>query len=366
MKIAIDQASAMPAYMQIYYHFRNDIEAGAYAFGHKLPSKRMLAEEIGMSVVPVEHAYALLCEEGYIEPRQRSGYIVIYKESDFLHHLAEPEPHFNAGKAPVKANSIIPFSILSKTMRRVILDYGESIFKQASHKGCVELRRAIAKYVERTFGIDARLEQIIVGAGAEYLYSLIAQLFGNQEAFALEAPSYAKIRQVYEAHGISCEMLKLGSRGIQTKELQSSQARILHVTPFNSYPSNVTADASKRREYLKWAQERDGVLIEDNYESELTVSKKNEETIFAQSKAGRVIYLNTFSQTISPSLRVGYMILPQRLLEAFDQKLGFYACTVSVFEQYVLTELIESGDFERHINRIRRKKRKELESGKVK
>ena len=178
------------------------------------------------------------------------------------------------------------------------------------------------------FGIDARLEQIIVGAGAEYLYSLIAQLFGNQEAFALEAPSYAKIRQVYEAHGISCEMLKLGSRGIQTKELQSSQARILHVTPFNSYPSNVTADASKRREYLKWAQERDGVLIEDNYESELTVSKKNEETIFAQSKAGRVIYLNTFSQTISPSLRVGYMILPQRLLEAFDQKLGFYACTV--------------------------------------
>lgn len=128
----------------------------------------------------------------------------------------------------------------------------------------------------------------------------------------------------------------------------------------------MTADVSKRIEYLKWAEERDGVLIEDNYESELTVSKKNEETIFALSEKGRVIYLNTFSQTISPALRVGYMILPMNMLDLFEEKLGFCSCAVPVFEQYVLTELIESGDFERHINRVRRLKRKELIAGKAK
>lgn len=158
----------------------------------------------------------------------------------------------------------------------------------------------------------------------------------------------------------------MGSRGIPTAELQRSKARILHITPFNSYPSYVTADASKRREYLKWASERGGILIEDNYQSELTVSKKNEETIFSLSETGNVIYLNTFSRTIAPSLRVGYMLLPQNILEAFNEKLGFYSCTVSVFEQYVLSELIESGEFERHINRIRRQRRKELASGNIK
>lgn len=365
MKISISRESSTPAYMQIYYHFRKSIEDGAFEYGHKLPSKRILAEEIGMSVVPVEHAYALLCDEGYIESRQRSGYIVIYKESDFLHHMAEPEPrvslHMNAGET----HNILPFSTLSKTMRRVLSDYGEHIFNKADNKGCLILRQAISKYLGRAAGIHVNSEQIIIGAGAEYLYGLVAQLFG-EKVFALETPSYDKIRKVYEAHGIRYEMLKMGSRGIQTKELQQSKAEILHITPFNSYPSGVTADVSKRIEYLKWAEERDGVLIEDNYESELTVSKKNEETIFALSEKGRVIYLNTFSQTISPALRVGYMILPMNMLDLFEEKLGFCSCAVPVFEQYVLTELIESGDFERHINRVRRLKRKELIAGKAK
>lgn len=389
----------MPAYMQIYEHFRKDIEAGAYPPGHKLPSKRMLAEEIGMSVVTVQHAYSLLCDEGYIEPRQRSGYIVIYKESDFFHHpagsrtgslktTAERETDFHdypaakkeehsdiraqkkgeagPGQIPAGTQNIFPFSTFSKTMRRVILDYSERIFSKPENKGAIELRQAISRYVERALGIKAGPEQIIIGAGAEYLYGLIAQLFKKEKIIALEAPSYAKIRQVYQAHGIYCEPLNLGSRGIPTAELQRSKARILHITPFNSYPSYVTADASKRREYLKWASERGGILIEDNYQSELTVSKKNEETIFSLSETGNVIYLNTFSRTIVPSLRVGYMLLPQNMLEAFNEKLGFYSCTVSVFEQYVLSELIESGEFERHINRIRRQRRKELASGNIK
>lgn len=362
MKYVIDSMDGKPAYMQLYYQLRRDIETGAYMYGQKLPSKRILAEEISKSVVTVEHAYELLCDEGYVEAIERSGYIVIYKETDFLSHTPEREEDkfSNALKAEHTYQGNFPFSCISKTMRKVFLDYGESIFEKSDNKGSMELRQAIGKYLSRATGISAEPEQIIIGAGAEYLYGLTAQLLGNDRIYALENPSYSKIRMVYEAHGVKCELLNLGKRGISTAQLQKSRAEILHVTPFNSYPSHITADISKRLEYLKWACDngRDGYIIEDNYESELTVSMKNEETLFSLSKDNRVIYINTFSKTISPSIRVGYMVLPKQLLKVYDEKLGFYSCTVSVFEQYLLAELINSGEFERNINRIRRAKRK--------
>lgn len=187
---------------------------------------------------------------------------------------------------------------------------------------------------------------------------MIVQLLGSDRVFALENPSYEKIRRVYEANGVRCDMLKLGHHGIKSSELERTEATVLHVTPFNSYPSGITAGASKRYEYLQWAEKRSGYIIEDNYESELTVSTKNEDTVFALSENGSVIYMNTFSKTVAPSVRVGYMVLPEKLLDNFEKKLGFYSCTVPVFEQYVLAELLNSGDFERHINRVRRERRK--------
>ncbi|MBE6053056.1 MAG: PLP-dependent aminotransferase family protein [Clostridium sartagoforme] len=369
MKYAIEKENNIPAYLQLYYQIRKDIESGAYLYGQKLPSKRILAEEVGMSVITVEHTYALLCDEGYAESKQRSGYRIIYKESDFLSHAQDKDDcdfGNHISKEPNIEKGLFPFSVLSKAMRRVILDYGESIFCKAENKGCIQLRKAISKYLNRTVGIKADPEQIIIGAGAEYLYGLIAQLLGNKQIYALENPSYSKIRQVYEAHGVSCDMLDMGRKGIKSSQLHRSRAKILHVTPYNSYPSLITADASKRREYLNWIIERKGILIEDNYDSELTVSKKNEETIFSLSEENNVIYINTFSHTISSSLRIGYMVLPIDIINQFDEKLGFYSCTVSVFEQYVLSELIDSGEFERQINKMRREKRKALQSGYMK
>ena len=148
---------------------------------------------------------------------------------------------------------------------------------------------------------------------------------------------------------------------IQSTALKNCSANILHITPYRSFPSGVTASASKRHEYLRWA-ENGRYIIEDDFESEFSVSKKPEETLFTDTKKDNVIYMNTFSMTISPSLRAGYMVLPKHLVPIFEEKLGFYSCTVPTFEQYVLAELIENGDFERHINRVRRKKRKELKS----
>ena len=150
---------------------------------------------------------------------------------------------------------------------------------------------------------------------------------------------------------------KLGYDGIKSEELKKSKATVLHITPFNSFPSGITATASKRKEYVKWAKERGGFIIEDNYDGELTVSKKNEDTVFSLSNTN-VIYLNTFSKTIAPSIRAGYIVLPKNLVKTYQENLGFYSCTVPVLEQFVLAELLSGGDFVRHINRVRRKRRK--------
>ena len=196
-----------------------------------------------------------------------------------------------------------------------------------------------------------------LGAGAEYLYGLIAQLFDKGTRFAIENPSYDKIRKVYNSLGITCDMLTLGSDGIDSKELKETTANVLHTTPFNSFPSGISITSSKKHELLRWAALRNGYIVEDNYDSEMTVSSKAEDSLFAMSDKENVIYVNTFSKTIAPSMRIGYMILPEKLLDTYNEKLGFYSCTVPVFDQYVLAELLHSGDFERHINRVRRKKR---------
>jgi GntR family transcriptional regulator/MocR family aminotransferase len=242
-------------------------------------------------------------------------------------------------------------------MRKVILDRGEDIMVKSPNSGLPELRNEICRYLARSRRISVDPSQIIVGSGAEYLYGLIAQFLGMGRAVALENPSYAKIYDVYKVMGLECDMLTMASDGISSAELERTEADVLHVTPFNSYPSGVTADISKKLEYLRWAKKHGGILIEDNYDSELTVSRKVEEPLFSMDREVNVIYLNTFSRTLAPSMRIGYMILPDSLVDAFNEKLGFYSCTVPTFDQYVMAELLKSGDFERHINRVRRKKR---------
>ncbi len=354
MRYRLDNDCGKSAYLQLYEQLRADIVSGIYAPGDKLPSKRLLAEEVGVSVITVEHAYAILEDEGYLQSRQRRGYFVIYHDNESLPFA--PLPSTRHTHSLQSTASDFPFSVLAKTMRRVLSDYAEEIMVKAPNWGCMELREQISAYLARSNGMRVAPAQILVGSGAEYLYTMLAQLWGKKRRFAIEEPSYEKIRRVYEAGGVSFEALPLTGNGIDSAALEKSCASVLHVTPFHSYPSGISADASKRQEYLRWAEKREGFVIEDNYDSELTVSKKHEDTLFSQS--GRVIYLNTFSRTIAPSLRVGYLVLPEALLEEFEEKLGFYSCTVPVFEQYVLAELLRNGDFERHIHRVRRKRRK--------
>ena len=360
MKYRIHVHSKQSAYLQLYQQLRSDIINAVYQYGEKLPSKRLLADEIGSSVITVEHAYEILRDEGYIESRERSGYYVAYRKCDFV-PIAEYEYHDTVMKhSDCHCADEFPFSVFAKTMRNVISKYGEQMLVKSPNLGSLELRQAISDYLARGKGIHVTAEQIVIGSGAEYLYGLIVQFLGRDKMYAIENPSYEKIFSVYNANGAECELLKLGKDGILTSELNRTKATVLHITPFRSFPSGITASASKRGEYIQWAIDRGGMIIEDDFDSEFTVSSKNEDTVFSLEPIRRVIYVNTFTKTIAPSMRVGYMVLPKELTSSFLEKMGFYSCTVPAFEQYVLAEFMNNGDFERHINRVRRKRRQAL------
>ena len=359
MKYLIDKNSR-PVYLQIYKQIRQDIIDGIYPLGAKLPSMRLLCDELDVSTVTVDHAYALLCDEGYVESRERSGFVVIFQKDDRFALTDEVQTKTILIEHKKHDYPDFPFSVLSKTMRGIITDYGESILERSPNSGCLQLREAIQRYLAKNRGINVSAEQIIIGSGSEYLYSLIIELLGKNCIFGIESPSYKKIEQVYLAAEVKYEPLPLSKDGIDSAALLRSQATVLHTTPYRSFPTGITASASKRHEYIRWSTKGERYIIEDDFESEFSVSTKPEETLFSLAGQDNVIYLNTFSKTISPSLRVGYMVLPKKLVGVFEEKLGFYSCTVPTFEQYVIARLLQNGDFERHINRVRRDKRKKI------
>ena len=363
MKYKIDKTEHSPAYLQLYRQIRDDITRQIFRFGDKMPSKRMIAEDTGVSVITAEHAYELLLDEGYLESRERSGYYVVYREADVF-----PVADKNGRERRKPGNSDRrwmnteeredgAFSGYTRIRRRLITEGGERIRGKSPNQGLPELRRAIADYLARSRGILVGPEQIVIGSGAEYLYSLIVQILGRNVVYGLESPSYAKIAKVYQANGATCEFLPLGEEGILSEALSRTSAGVLHVTPFNSYPTGITASASKRHEYVHWAETRNTVIVEDDFDSEFSGLTKAEDTLFSLEPEKTVIYMNTFSKSIAPSIRAGYMVLPEKRVSEFLEKISFYSCTVPVFDQYVLAECISGGEFERHINRVRRKRR---------
>ncbi|MBR0397072.1 MAG: PLP-dependent aminotransferase family protein [Eubacterium sp.] len=388
MRYKIEKKTGKPGYMQLYAQLRNDIVSGYYPFGMRLPSKRTLSDNAEVSVITVEHAYALLAEEGYVAARERSGYFVCYRKMDLIGspeadlpgsgqrrksmqnqrslQNGQPDLRVKTGQAgtaetpPRERDNTpeFPFSLFARTARSVLTNRGKDVLTPSESSGSPELRSAIADYLARSRGIVVHPDQILIGAGAEYLYGLAVQMIGRERVYALEDPSYEKIRQVYEANGVQCEMLRLGPEGILSEELVRTNAGVLHVTPFNSYPSGITATASKRTEYVQWAVHREALIIEDDYDSEFSELTKAEDTLFSLEPERTVLYINTFSRTIAPAMRMGYMVLPAARCREMKEKISFYTCTVPVFEQYVLAEFIREGHFERHINRVRRQRRR--------
>ena len=324
-----------PKYYRLYTCIREDILRAELLPGQKLPSKRALAEHLHVSIATVSGAYEQLVDEGYLAAKPRSGYYVSAISRLPSGSAAQPRLRMlPADDAPAREASGYGFrySALTKLMREVIADCGTRLLEKPPHYGCAELRNAIA----------------------EYLYGLIVQLLGRERVYGLEDPGYEKIRQVYAANGAVCELLPMSDDGIRADALQRTDATVLHVTPFHSFPTGITTSAAKRSEYLAWAAGRDAILIEDDFDSEFSENKKPLQTLYSMDRRGCVIYINTFSHSLAPSMRMGYMVLPEALMARYREQLGFYSCSVPLFDQYVLARFISQGYFERHLNRLRR------------
>jgi len=331
---SMNQRDEKSKYYFLYTSIKEDILSGALKKNEKLPSKRTLAEHLGISLITVENAYQMLRDEGYIESRERSGYFVS-EITPTKRNLKDKKKldllEWDSVNSKIK-ETMFPESVYFKTIRSVLTEYSSELLEKSPNEGCAILRNAIAKYLLRYRGILAQPEQIIIGSGAEHLYSTVVRMFGNDKVYGLEDPSYKQIRMVYEGMGAQCEMLKMGKEGVLSTELQRTRANILHVTPFHSYPSGVTATVKKRHEYLEWAKQRNAIIVEDDFDSEFFMPGKPIDTLYMSDDSQSVIYINTFSKSLSPSIRIGYMILPEKYLAVYLETMGDFSCTVPVLD----------------------------------
>ena len=352
----LKKAPGIPLYEALYRCIREDILSGALAPGEKLPSKRALAQNLEVSKITVEAAYDQLLAEGYIRSREKVGYFVEAVERRPRIQLPQPRAPARAVPEPLldlTANGTgqFPFSVWSRLQRGVMLDYGRTLLQPLPNRGIPELRQAIGEHLLAFRGLRVDPQNILVGAGTDFLYNLLLQLLGRDLVYAVEEPGYDKIRKIYAAGGVSCVSAPMDSRGVIPSAL--GKAQVLHISPSHHFPTGLVTPLDRRRELLAWAG-TDKWIIEDDYDSEFRFHARPMPAMASLDSRGRVIYMNTFSKSLAPSIRISYMVLPPELMARFQRELGFYSCTVASFEQYTLARFLREGCFEKHINRMRR------------
>ena len=352
----LKKAPGVPLYEALYRHLREDILTGKLAPGEKLPSKRALAQNLEVSKITVETAYNQLLSEGYLYAREKVGYFVEQVERrprEVSSEPAAPEESRPDWLLDLTENGTegFPFSVWMKLQREVMLDYGQTLLRPLPNRGIPELRRAIARHLGQFRGMQVDPENIILGAGTDFLYNLLIQLLGREKIYAVEEPGYGKIRKIYAAGGVRCVSAYLDSLGVIPESLE--RAQVLHCSPSHHYPTGLVTPVNRRLELLDWAG-TDKWIIEDDYDSEFRFDAHPVPAMQALDGRGRVIYMNTFTKTLAPSIRISYMVLPGELMRVFQKRLGFYSCTVPSFEQYTLARFLDRGYFEKHINRMRK------------
>lgn len=359
-------------YEHLYLCMKEDIKSGKLAPDTKLPSKRNFSKQLGVSTITVENAYAQLLAEGYLYSLERKGYFVSAisnPSDDSVIQVKTNAPKCQNMHTEIETDSVFdydflnnhsvagqfPFPTWAKLLRTVITDKSTELLNPPPCGGLMELREAISDYLYQFRRMTINPKQIIIGAGTEYLYGLLIQLFDKNCTYAIEDPGYLKICKVYESNHISYIPLPLDEDGISLSALLQADPDILHISPSHHYPTGIITPVKRRNELLRWASQKSSrYIIEDDYDSEFRLMGMPIPSLQSIDSCGQVIYMNTFTKTLSPTIRISYMILPENLMEQFYLKLGFYACTVSNFEQYTLAHFIKYGYFEKHINRMRK------------
>lgn len=358
-----NERGEIPIYEWLYKCMKNDILDGKIKAGEKLPSKRSLARHLKISVITVENAYAQLMVEGYVYGIEKKGYFVSRLEErmepakGFLTETCK-EPKEKKYRYDLTANSTgadhFPFSVWARLLRTVLSEKKAEILRRPPYQGIWELREAISMHLYHFRGMSVEPSRIVIGAGTEYLYGILIQLLGRDKIYGVENPGYQKIRKIYEKNDVRCRHLPLDKSGLALAALEENDVQIVHISPAHHFPTGIVMPIKRRQELLRWAmQEEDRYIIEDDYDSEFRFTGRPIPTMQSIDQQERVIYMNTFSKTISPSIRISYLVLPQHLMERYNCELGFYSCTVPAFEQYTLAEFMKRGYLEQHINRMR-------------
>lgn len=357
-------------YEYVYQQIRDDIVAGRIAAGEHLPSKRAFASHLGISVITIENAYSQLLAEGYICSKPRRGYYACeLPDAPVLASAAEDADrdtapasfgvHDSYGQpeqfAPLSPSALEAARLWQSALRATLTSEDErEIFSPAPAQGTARLRCAIAHHLRGTRGMNVNPDNIVIGAGAQLLDTMLVQLLGADKTYAVEDPGYLRLTRIYQAMGCEVRHIPLDGEGVNLGELLDAGADVLHLMPSHQYPTGLVTSIARRYALLSWAAERPGrYLIEDDFDCEFRLAGKPIPALASIDAAQSVIYTNTFSKSLSSALRLAYMVLPDELMERFRRELGFYASSVSSVDQVALARLLESGDYERHVNRVR-------------
>lgn len=355
----------IPKYIYLYQLIRNDIISGKIREGEKLPSKRALASHLNVGIITVASAYDQLVAEGYVNSTERKGYYVqsgllgsgmtALTQDDTSSSTEEGEHEFFADLNANRINlDLFPRSVWNQMMRRTLDQRNETLYRTIPYNGLYELRKAISDYLRSNRGMQVNPSQIIIGAGTEYLYGRLTQMFGHACTFGFEDPGYKTLATLVGSYGSPTKFVPVDEKGLIVDALEDSGADVVHVSPANHFPTGTIMSIGRRNELLNWAYKvGKRYIIEDDYDSEFHYKGTYISPLYTVDNQEKVIYMNTFSKTMIPALRISYMVLPSKLLDRYKDTLSFYSCSVSSFEQHTLARFISEGYFERHINRLK-------------
>lgn len=361
---SLDVRRKSPLYEQIYQYIKDEIHSGNLPAASRLPSTRALAEHLQVSRSTVELAYEQLISEGYVETIPWKGYYVsrlqgIYHiETKTAKKFTDDPKKKESFRYDFTSNGIeresFPYTTWRKLTKKVQNDQEQEITQLGDPKGEYIFRETIASYVHQARGVNCDADQVIVGAGNDYLLLLLNFLLGNEQVIAMENPGYLHAYRILSDLFDRVEAVGADSFGMRADHLEGSGANIAYVMPSHQYPMGTVMPIRRRLELLQWAYEKEGrYLIEDDYDSEFRYKGKPIPALQGNDRMGKVIYLGTFSKSIAPSIRVSYMILPKELLKLYEEKGRFLSSTVSRMDQWILQEFIAGGYMERHLNKMR-------------
>ncbi len=356
----------------LYATIKKQIQQGILKGNEKLPSKRSLAQHLGISTITVQNAYNLLIDEGYLYSYEKKGFFVTELKSSELEKEKKSKVQKSYEKTEIKNYFVpekkwfydftdnatgvekFPFALWSRMTKDVLNSAEKKLLSRIDFAGVFELRLAIAKYLQEFRNMEVDAQQIVIGAGTEVLFSMLVQFLGTDKIYAVENPGYRKVAAVVESLGSKCVGVDIDKEGMNLQKLEESKAQIVHICPNHHFPTGTVMPVRRRQDFLDWAAEsKERYIIEDDYDSEFRFNGKPLATLQSADRFSKVIYINTFSKTLSPSFRIGFMVLPLSLVQQFKEKMGFYSSTVSAFEQYTLARFIDFGYYGKHITRMK-------------